>query len=137
MGNSRDVLLSKNELNSFFKSGGVLLSEILKKEGYNTYCLKEIYGWQKKGFDYFYSFGGFEKDRVRIWEKLEMNYNPRDFFRMLVHHTFPKKLADKVKAKYGRKNGMIATQDALKIIRKSKKNGEKFLGVTVLMPTIM
>jgi len=52
--NAQDNLFyTKKELKSFFDSGGIFLQEILKKNNYETYCLKYIHGWQKRGFDYY------------------------------------------------------------------------------------
>ena len=39
---------SKREMDSFFKSGGVPLQQILQKQGYKTYFLEKLFGWQKK-----------------------------------------------------------------------------------------
>ena len=121
---SKDLLLTKKELNSFSSSGGVFLQEILKKRGYKTYCLKELYNWQKQGFDYFYSLKRNVNEK-NFLQKLKNNQKVRDFFRIIVHH-LPKILEKKIKAIYGRSNGLRATNDAIKIIKKSKKKKEKF-----------
>lgn len=120
---ARDMLLKKDELNSFFNSGGLLLQEILKKRGYKTYCLKEIHSWQKKGFDFFYSNSDLKEKN--FLKSIKQNQKFRDLFRKIVHQ-LPKNIGDKIKAKYGRTNSIKVTKDAIQIIKDSKEKNEKF-----------
>ncbi|MCX6749586.1 MAG: sulfatase [Candidatus Pacearchaeota archaeon] len=123
---SRDFILNKEEIKSFLEARGKFLGEILKDNGYKTYCLKEIYGWQKKGFDFFYSAGESAESKGRgFWNSLQKNQKFRDFSRTIAHH-FPKKISDEIKARYGRTNGKEATEDAIKIIKNSAEKKEKF-----------
>ena len=122
---SRDFVLNKDEIQSFFETSGKFIGEILKNNGYKTYCLKEIYGWQKKGFDFFYSVGLTESPGKGFWKYLQKKQRFRDFSRTLVHY-FPKKISDIIKAKYGRTNGKETTRDAIRIINSSAEKKEKF-----------
>ncbi len=119
---SRDPLVSGDELKSFFDSGGVFLQEILKKEGYKTYCLRELQNWQKKGFDFSYSVG----DNIRggiggtIRNKWLKNWLKK------AAHYLPKDISEKIKVQYGRAKSEEFTEKAIEIIKNSQKNKEKF-----------
>ena len=45
---------SQREMKSFWDNGGILLSEVLQKQGYKTHFLRKLFGWQKIGFDYYF-----------------------------------------------------------------------------------
>lgn len=122
---TKNLLLSAKELNSFFASGGTFLQEILKKKGYKTYCLKEIYGWQKRGFDYYYEIKAKEQTKQGFLKKIQNSDKTREIFRKITHH-LPQKISDKIKSSYGRTSGLRTTKDAIRIIKDSKKNNENF-----------
>jgi arylsulfatase A-like enzyme len=64
--NKKGFTYDEKELKSFFESGGVFLQEILKKNGYKTYCLHHLYGWRKIGFDYYFK----DDKKVAIIKKI-------------------------------------------------------------------
>jgi len=126
LGDKKNLLLTNNEIKSFFDSGGNFLQQILKKNGYTTYCLKDLYSWQKIGFDYFYSMGAVKGEEKGIWNSIQKNQKVRKLVRDIVHDFFPRKIADKIRARYGRTTSLRATNKAIEIIKNSKKTGKKF-----------
>jgi arylsulfatase A-like enzyme/nicotinic acid mononucleotide adenylyltransferase len=113
-------LLTQEELNKFKKANGKLLPEILKKNNYATYWIKEIYGWQKRGIDYFMKTEeGAANSRSKNTQKV------RNSLRKIVHH-LPKGIGNKIKGKYGRINGEEATNKAIEIIKKKKEEDKPF-----------
>lgn len=123
--NSKNLLLTSQEINNFFSSGGIFLQEILKKKGYKTYCLKELYGWQKKGFDLSYSGPELNENKKGGLYFLKKLIPLRSIVRR-VNHYLPKKISGLIKARYGRTNGLKATEDAIKIIKESKRKKQNF-----------
>src|SRR3989344_6177302 len=123
--NQKNLFLTKKEIKNFFDSGGLFLQEILKRQGYKTYCLKELYSWQKRGFDFFYDMVSPLLKEKKFFVKLQNKEIFRNFFRRVVHY-FPKNIADKIKANYGRTNGLRTTKDAIRIIKESKEKKEPF-----------
>lgn len=122
----RDILVSKEDLDFFYSRNGRFLQEILKENSYKTYWLKEIYGWQKKGIDFFLEE---EKSKSKPFlEKLKTNMKIRDFFRKIVHY-LPIKIGDKIRAKQGRKIGEKVTNKAIEIINSSKESEPFFMWV--------
>jgi arylsulfatase A-like enzyme len=126
LGDEKNLLLTNNEIKSFFDSGGVFLQQILKNKGYTTYCLKDLYGWQKIGFDFFYSMGALGNEKPSVWNLIQKKEKFRNFSRLVVHYLFPKRVANRIKARYGRTTSLEATEKAIKVIHNSKKTGEKF-----------
>lgn len=120
---SKGVFFGKKEINDFSNSGGLFLPELLKKEGYKTYCMKDLLDWQKKGFDFYYEHDN--ETKRNFINSLKGNYKLRNFFRKVVHY-FPKKLSNKVKAKQGRTISEKVTNDAIDIIKKSKNQKENY-----------
>lgn len=113
---------SQREMKYFFETGGILLSEILKENGYKTYFLRKLYGWQKLGFDYY-----FEKDAqelsgkwnlIRYLKKIPLFY---ELPKYLLHNFYfiPKKLETKIRFNNG---GEMATNKAIEIIKQNKEN---------------
>ena len=113
---------SKREMNSFFDTGGVLLSEILQKHGYKTHFLEKLFGWQKKGFDYFFEQDSLEASKkwnlIKSLQKKPLIYN---FFKFILHNTHltPKRLESKIRFN---NNGERMTNEAIEIIKQNKNN---------------
>jgi len=122
----KNLLLTNKELNNLFNSGGVFLQEILKNKGYKTYCLKNLYGWQERGFDYFYKMIENQDNKNHFFKGLIKHLKIRELARKITHNLPSKKIADKIKAKFGRNDGKKTTEDAIKIIKESKKKKENF-----------
>jgi arylsulfatase A-like enzyme len=113
---------SKNEMKSFFDTGGVLLSEILQKQGYKTHFLMKLFGWQKIGFDYYFKQDAQEKSKkwnlIRFIKKIPAMYNISKY---ALHNFYfiPKKLENKIRSN---SSGKVATDKAIEIIKQNKKN---------------
>jgi arylsulfatase A-like enzyme len=113
---------SQREIKSFFETGGILLPEILKKNGYKTYSLKKLFGWQKIGFDYYFSEDAQEKSKkwnfIRFIKKIPFIYK---LSRYIFHNFYfiPKKLETKVRFN---NSGEMATDKAIEIIKQNKEN---------------
>ena len=110
---------SNDEINSFYNSGGIFLQEILKKKGYKTYCLNNLYGWQKKGFDYYFEEKkeiNLEKasSNLKIFLKKIFNYF---IFKYPFSNFYMKKIMNKKKEW---KEGRFITNKAIEIINKTK-----------------
>ena len=106
--------VSKNEAQGFFETGGILFPEILKKQSYKTYCFTKLYGWQKKGFDYFPDYESREKSGK--WKLLIFLKRFPKFYKILkycFHNLIPKKLANKVRE---RSDSERVTSEAIKVI---------------------
>jgi len=124
--NSKELFFTKQEINSFFSSGGTFLQEILKKQDYKTYCLKYLNGWQKQGFDFYYKEAS-QKTSNNFINKLKQNSIAR-IMKLLIH-LGPKSIADYLRARYGRNSDEKVTKDAIEIIEKSKPDEKFFLWV--------
>jgi len=120
----RDIFLTKEEVSAFFNSGGRFLQEILKGLGYKTYRLNNLWGWQKRGFDFYYKNILSGKKTVKKFMKSFL----RDSARRVVHY-FPKIYSDRIKEKYGRTNGEENTKTAIKIIEESDEKNPFFMWV--------
>jgi len=113
---------SKDEMESFFNTGGILLPEILKKHGYKTYFLRKLFGWQKIGFDYYFREDAQEKSKkwslIRFIKKIPFIYKIIQYF---FHNLYviPQKLENKLRFN---NSGEISTNKAMEIIRQNKKN---------------
>ncbi|MDO8528986.1 MAG: sulfatase [Nanoarchaeota archaeon] len=113
---------TKEEIKTFFETGGILFPEVLKKNGYKTYCLKKLYGYQKTGFDYYFKQDAQEKSKkwnlIRFLKKIPLLYTLPKFF---LHNFYfiPKKIENKMRFN---NSGEIATKKAIEIIRQNKKN---------------
>ncbi|VVB82567.1 Sulfatase [uncultured archaeon] len=113
---------SKNEMNSFFNTGGVLLPEILKRNGYKTFFLRKLFGWEKIGFDYYYEQESQDKSKkwsfIRFLKKIPAVYNSAQY---ALHHFYfiPKKLESDIRFN---PNGEKSTEEAIKKIKENKDN---------------
>jgi len=113
---------SKNEMKSFFDTGGVLLSEILQNQGYKTHFLWKAFGWQKRGFDYYFKKDAQEKskkwDLIRFLKKIPFLYKIPKY---ILHNFYfiPKKLESKMRYS---NDGEMITEEAIKIIKQNKEN---------------
>ena len=131
--NMQDSLFyTKEELKSFFDSGGIFLQEILKKNNYKTYCLKYIHGWQKKGFDYYFKEGSGKliKKSKNILDSLRDHKEIFSILQKLYHLSSSKFItchlaARKIKNNLKHPVDERATDEAIKII-KNNKGKEKF-----------
>jgi arylsulfatase A-like enzyme len=124
----QDILVTKKELNKFFSANGILISEILKKQNYKTFWLKEIHGWQKRGFDYYFQIEEGKRKEISFLKKIKKNQKIRDFFREIVHF-MPKSIGNSIKKKEGRQSDEIATNKAIEIINNSKDNDPFFMWI--------
>src|SRR3989339_354290 len=111
----KNILVTKSELNSFSNSGGKFLSERLKEHGYKTYWLNDLYGWQKRGFDFYFS-NNKKNQPISLFQNIKDSSRLRSVTRTFFHY-MPKKMSDNIKLKYGRNNGEMATEKAIKIIK--------------------
>jgi len=115
---------SQREMKFFFDSGGVFLSELLQKQGYKTYFLKKLFGWEKRGFDYFFKQEDKEASKkwnfIRFIKKISPAYN---FLKFLFHNSYfiPNRLENKIRSN---NESETATNKATEIIEKN--NGENF-----------
>lgn len=113
---------SKEEMKFFFDTGGILLPEILKKNGYRTYFLRKLFGWQKIGFDYYFKEDAQEKSKkwglIRFIKKIPLVYKTIQYF---FHNLYviPKKLENKFRFN---NSGEISTNKVIEIIRQNKEN---------------
>ncbi|MFH1607954.1 MAG: sulfatase [archaeon] len=113
---------SKREMKSFFDTGGILLSEILQKNGYKTHFLRKLFGWQKIGFDYSLKQEAQEASKkwniIRFIKKSNKIYNIAQY---VLHNSYaiPEKLESKIRSN---NTGETATNEAIEIIRQNKKN---------------
>ncbi len=113
---------TQREMNYFFETGGVFFPEILQKQGYKTYFLKKLFGWQKKGFDYYFEKDSHEAskkwDLIRFIKKTPIVYN---FFRSILHNTYliPQRFESKIRFN---NSGERTTNKAIEIIKKNKEN---------------
>ncbi len=113
---------SKREMNSFFDTGGILLSEILQKHGYKTHFLEKLFGWQKKGFDYYFKQDSLEASKkwsfLKSLKKIPLIYN---LFKSISHntHLIPKRLESKIRYT---NNGERMTDKAIEIIKQNREN---------------
>ena len=113
---------SKNEIKSFFDSGGILLPEILQKKGYKTHFLWKIFGWQKIGFDYYFKQD--VQETSKKWNLIRfIKKSPRIYKmgRYILHNLYlvPKKLESKLRFN---NSGEMITKEAIEIIKQNKKN---------------
>lgn len=121
-GKKPDIFYTKEEMTSFFNSGGIFLQEILKNNGYKTYCLKKLSGWQKKGFDYYFEKDSQEKSKkwnlMSFIRRIPLINNLPKF---ILHYSslIPKKLEAKIRFN---NSGKIVTDEAIKIIKENKRN---------------
>ncbi len=113
---------SQREINYFFETEGILLSEILQKQGYKTYFLKKLFGWQKRGFDYSFKQDSQEESNkwnfIKSLKKTPLIYN---FFKFILHNTYfiPRRLESKIRFN---DNGEIITNEGIEIIKQNKEN---------------
>ncbi len=114
----KNILVTKSELNSFSNSGGKFLSERLKEHGYKTYWLNDLYGWQKRGFDFYFS-NNKKNQPISLFQNIKDSSRLRSVTRTFFHY-MPKKMSDNIKLKYGRNNGEMATEKAIQIIKEEK-----------------
>lgn len=113
---------SKNEMKSFFDTGGILFSEILQKNGYKTHFLRKLFGWQKIGFDYSLKQDNQGKSKkwniIRFIKKIPVVFKISEY----VLHNFyfiPKRLENKIRSN---DSGKVTTEKAIEIIKQNKKN---------------
>ena len=103
-------------MKSFFDTGGLLLPEILKKQGYRTFFLFKIFGWQKIGFDYYFKQDAQEKSKkwnlIRFIKKVPPIYKLSKY---ALHHFYfiPKRLETKIRFN---NSGEIATNESVEKI---------------------
>lgn len=111
---------NKEEIKSFFDSGGTFLQEILKKNSYKTYCLKKLYGWQKKGFDYYFKEDPQEKSKkwnfIRTVKKNPLIYKTTKY---LLHNLAPESILKRIRFN---NSGELTTDEAISIIKNNKKD---------------
>ena len=113
---------SQKEMDSFFETGGILLPEILQKQGYKTHFLEKAFGWQKIGFDYYFKQDSLEASKkwglIRSIKKKPLVYN---FFKSILHNTYliPKRLESKIRFN---NDGERMTNKAIEIIKQNKEN---------------
>ena len=113
---------SKNEMKSFFDTGGILLPELLKKQGYTTHFLWKAFGWQKRGFDYYFEEDAQEKSKkwnlIRLLKKIPLLYKIPKY---ILHNFYfiPKRLESKMRYN---NEGELITNEAIEIIKQNKKN---------------
>ena len=113
---------TQREMNYFFETGGIFLSEILKKQGYKTYFLQKLFGWQKMGFDYYFKQDSLEAskkwDFIRSLKKTPWVYK---FFKYLFHntHLIPRRLENKIRS---HNHAERITNKAIEIIKQNKEN---------------
>lgn len=115
---------SKDEIKSFFDSGGSFLQEVLKKNGYKTYCLNYLLNWQKRGFDYFWKSDDEENEKDNDKKKSYFYKMIKDLIyyissRPQFSFLFSKKIKREVRSE---PIGEKATEDAIRIIKENKKN---------------
>ena len=113
---------TQREMDYFFETGGVFLSEILQKNGYKTHFPRKLWGWQKMGFDYYFEQNNLDISKkwglIRSIKKKPLMYN---LFKSILHntHIVPKKLESKIRFN---NNGEIITNNAIEIIKQNKEN---------------
>ena len=135
--NMQDSLFyTKQELKSFFDSGGIFLQEILKKNNYKTYCLKYIHGWQKRGFDYYFKEGSAKpiKKTKNILNSLRKHKTLFNILQKLYHLSSSKFItchlaARKIKNRLKYPIDERATNEAISIIKKNKGKENFFMWV--------
>ena len=119
--NVRKFYPTSREMKYFFETGGVLLQEILKKQGYKTHFLQKLFGWQKKGFDYYFKQDGLEESKkwslIKFIKKIPFIYS---LLQYLLHNTYllPRKLENKIRFI---NDGERATNKAIEIIKENKE----------------
>ncbi len=122
LGQDLEPYPSKREVQSFFDTGGILFPEILQKQGYKTFFLRKLFGWQKIGFDYYLKQDSQESskkwDLIRSIKKVPLIYN---LFKYLLHHSsiVPKRLENKIRSN---NSGETTTNKAIEIIKQNKEN---------------
>jgi arylsulfatase A-like enzyme len=131
-----NIFYSKEELGSFFNSGGKFLQEILKKNNYKTYCLKYLHGWQKRGFDYYFKEGSKKQeekpknmlDRLRAHKKtfniIQKLYRFSSS-KIITKYLAAKKINDRSKDPADEQ----ATNKAIEIIKKNKGKENFFMWI--------
>ena len=117
-------LYNENEINSFFNSGGIFLQEILKKRGYKTFCLNELYNWQKRGFDYHWEDSD-EKTRdesAKIKESYAFKLGKEIFYFLSIKYPFYYFTSLKLKKQKVGRDDRRVTDEAIEIIKRNKEN---------------
>ncbi len=118
---------SKEEIISFLNAGGIFFPEILNQQGYKTYFLKKLFGWQKTGFDYYYKEHTESKSikwkLIRSTKKIPILYKTAKYF---YSHFLPKQLANQIRSN---KSGEIVTADAIRIINQINPDENFFLWI--------
>ncbi|MBU2104654.1 MAG: sulfatase-like hydrolase/transferase [Nanoarchaeota archaeon] len=113
---------SQREMKSFFDTGGILFPEILQKQGYKTFFLRKLFGWQKIGFDYYFKQDSQESSTkwnlIRFIKKIPLLYNIPKY---ILHnfYFFPKRFENKIRFN---NSGEMATNEAIDIIKQNKDN---------------
>jgi len=134
-----NLFYTKEELKSFFDSGGIFLQEILKKNNYKTYCLKYIHGWQKRGFDYYLKEGSGKqtKTKASFLDSLRTHKKAFNTLKKLYHFSSSKFItchlaARKIKNKLKYPSDERTTNEAIDIIKKNKGKENFFMWVDYL-----
>jgi len=125
---TRNFSYNKEELKSFFDSGGIFLQEILKKNGYKTYFLRCLYNWRKIGFDYY--FKKELKEASRKWDLITFLGKKvliSKILKNLFHYLISNKLANKLRKK---SDSEIATKKAIEIIKNTNKKDNFFMWIS-------
>ena len=95
----KSISVTEDEFDLFANSGGTLLQTILKKQGYKTFCLKELYGWHETDFDYFFKWKENESKKwsfIRCIQKVPMVSSIIKYF---FHHFAPRRMANNINSK--------------------------------------
>jgi len=90
---------TNKEMKTFSDSGGMFLQHILKKNGYKTYCLKKMFGWQGNGFDYYFKENIQENQKkwklIGYLKKFKFLYKRLEY---LFQYFAPKQIAERLRA---------------------------------------
>lgn len=128
------LFYTPEELSSFFDSGGTFLQEILQKNGYKTYCLKILHGWQKRGFDhYFKELMNGKKDKPPLLRNFLRGY--KRIFKPLqkLYYLYHKKNiylnVIRIKKKLKGITDTRPTDEAIKIIKNNKGKENFFMWI--------
>jgi len=114
---------NKIEIESFFNSGGVCLQQILKDNGYKPLALRELYGWEKIGFDHYYEFE-YNAEKSTKWRIIYFLKKFPFLFKTILKifnscNLIPKQIGDKIRFHDRSKS---RTNEAIELIKQNKKN---------------
>ncbi len=113
---------NKEEMQDFFNAGGILLQEVLQKNGYKTFFLRKLFGWQKRGFDFSFKQDIEESapkwNMIKTVKKMPFIYSTMQY---LLHHThlIPKKLENKIRRINSSERALDTT---LRLIKENRNN---------------